>query len=966
MGAGCCKVDQGVSLEQNSIGSQSKPIEYENGELNQQTDQDQETNHFLLNLKNSKQNNENGDEEDFDIEIQFKDIQKYQEFVSDGCQLLDKQPEINNSIILLMEKNYGKFKYYKQQYECNESIYCPPAKLLDGSIYIGQWLNKLFHGRGKLITEEECIYQGYFYHGKKQGYGRMLFSSGDYYQGEWFDDQMEGQGILILRDGSQFQGYFYQSIYIGNQKGVKFEDKVIKETQEQQITTTKKIISENLSQYENSQKNNINSANNIEIVQKKSQSQFKKFQDQQVMISSTNVYLEGQEYNQKQEQNQNKEHGSKIQPQTASEQASNHLQQSNSNNLHQKNNSQAIDTNKINQEESLKSSQQQQQKQQESNSKQSENSKTQLQQESSKSQLKQENSKSQLKQENYQDFENLKQEQIKILSINQNSQQQQQQQQQISAFQLSLMNYTRREEQDQRNQNENEQSQDDLEEGEEKNSRNSSMISLKYKRRITHCGDRLVNLNPDVNRGLDVSNIEFNDILVKYLDGVKNGNYYNQQKSLEEDNQSMIMISFQEMIPKNMRQKLAFFQELLNLNNFHHDDVQGKVVDQMDFQTFRIYQQKQIYKIFQEKSVQNEIIYQKKVQQQNEIIENAILNKIMTREDKETYKHLAILGMKQIYQKQGVLVRLIDQKEEKQADKRDRNFDTVKQHLIQSGFVIQNYYSATLSLKCQWKFDLAINNKRKFADYFKNIILLQNRELTAKNIIILGLISGEKEQIKIDFYIKNEVTPIKVNTTSNTEIIDFQKYPIIDEITINIETFFDNQWNMIYDNTIICQYRGNINGQKQQYFRPLGYFGCALKVVNKYPNDGWINDDTSNKTWIVLFHGNKKLSTQELIEEGYKQGGLQQYQGHQCRFGRGLIKQGIYFYEKIQDAEKHAETFFINDKQYNLLFQCRVNPKTVKSPINKPSCYIANDPKDVRPYRILIKEVNIQDEIPSI
>ncbi|KAL4461474.1 hypothetical protein ABPG74_016098 [Tetrahymena malaccensis] len=956
MGAGCCKVDQGVSLDQSSIGSQSKPIEYENGDLNKQTDQDQETNHFLLslNLKNSKQNHENGEDEDFDVKIQFKDIEKYQEFVSDGCQLLDKEPEINNSIIILMEKNYGKFKFYKQQYECNESTYCPSAKLLDGSIYTGQWLNKQFHGRGKLITEEECIYQGYFCHGKKQGYGRMLFSSGDYYQGEWFDDQMEGQGILILRDGSQFQGYFYQSIYIGNQKGVKFEDKVIKETQEQQINTTKKIISENQSQYENSQKNNPNSANNNETVQKKSQSQFKKFQDQQVMISSNNVYLEEEALNQKQEQNQNILNNSKIQSQTAAESASNQVQSNNSNNVYQQQaNSQAVDTNKTNFEDSLKSSQQQlqqkQQKLEQSDSKQSVNSKSQQKQD-----------KSQLKQENYQDFENLKQEQIKILSINQNSQQQQQQQQQNSAFQLSQMNYTRREEQEQKNQNGNEQSQNEVEEeGEEKNSRNSSMISLKYKRRITHCGDRLVNLNPDVNRGLDVSNIEFNDILAKYLDGVKENCENNHQNQQEEDNQSMIMISFQEMMPKNMRQKLAFFQELLNLNNFHHDDVQGKVVDQMDFQTFRIYQQKQIYKMLKEKSVQNEVIYQKRIQQQNEVIENAILNKIMAREDKETYKHLAILGMKQIYEKQGVLVRLIDQKDEKQPDERDKNFDAVKQHLIQSGFVMQNYYSATLSQKSLWKFDLAINSKRKFADYFKNLILLQNRELTAKNIIILGLMCCEKEQIKIDFYIKNEVTPIKINNTvSKGEIADFQKYPIIDEITINIETFFDNQWNMIYDNTIICQYRGNINGQKQQYFRPLGYFGCALKVVNKYPNDGWINDDTSDKTWIVLFHGNKKLSTQELIEEGYKQGGLQQYQGHSCRFGRGLIKQGIYFYEKIQDAEKYADTFFINDKQYNLLFQCRVNPKTVKSPINKPSCYIANDPKDVRPYRILIKEVN--------
>lgn len=39
------------------------------------------------------------------------------------------------------------------------------------------------------------------------------------------------------------------------------------------------------------------------------------------------------------------------------------------------------------------------------------------------------------------------------------------------------------------------------------------MISLKYERRMTKCNDRLVNLCGDLDRGLEINNIEFNEIL---------------------------------------------------------------------------------------------------------------------------------------------------------------------------------------------------------------------------------------------------------------------------------------------------------------------------------------------------------------------------------------------------------------------------------------------------------------------
>lgn len=58
-----------------------------------------------------------------------------------------------------------------------------------------------------------------------------------------------------------------------------------------------------------------------------------------------------------------------------------------------------------------------------------------------------------------------------------------------------------------------------------------------------------------------------------------------------------------------------------------------------------------------------------------------------------------------------------------QLDDKEKNFNAVKQHLIQSGCVIQNYYSAVLCEASEWKYELAINDKRKFSDFIKKTIM---------------------------------------------------------------------------------------------------------------------------------------------------------------------------------------------------------------------------------------------------
>ena len=56
----------------------------------------------------------------------------------------------------------------------------------DGDYYIGQFLNNLRHGKGKLFYENGNIkYEGDFVNDKYEGIGKYIFENGDYYIGQF-------------------------------------------------------------------------------------------------------------------------------------------------------------------------------------------------------------------------------------------------------------------------------------------------------------------------------------------------------------------------------------------------------------------------------------------------------------------------------------------------------------------------------------------------------------------------------------------------------------------------------------------------------------------------------------------------------------------------------------------------------------------------------------------------------------
>ena len=93
------------------------------------------------------------------------------------------------------------------------------------------------HGKGKMILQDESVYEGYFKNNLFHGHGRMIGLKGVYigdwqngvrcgngkymshdnsftYVGEWKEDVRNGEGVQTYKDGSVQKGDWVNDRYI--------------------------------------------------------------------------------------------------------------------------------------------------------------------------------------------------------------------------------------------------------------------------------------------------------------------------------------------------------------------------------------------------------------------------------------------------------------------------------------------------------------------------------------------------------------------------------------------------------------------------------------------------------------------------------------------------------------------------------------------------------------------------------
>ena len=69
----------------------------------------------------------------------------------------------------------------------------------------------MYYGEGNndyLNFDEECVYEGFYRNGKRDGFGKFTMTNGDMYEGEFRNDCYNGKGIYKWQNGVIFNGKF--------------------------------------------------------------------------------------------------------------------------------------------------------------------------------------------------------------------------------------------------------------------------------------------------------------------------------------------------------------------------------------------------------------------------------------------------------------------------------------------------------------------------------------------------------------------------------------------------------------------------------------------------------------------------------------------------------------------------------------------------------------------------------------
>lgn len=88
----------------------------------------------------------------------------------------------------------------------------------DGSRYEGEVINFKPHGRGQAVYVDGSVYEGEFINCEKHGYGVLVFADSTIYKGSFIKGKASGEGTMIWANGDVYEGDFYDNKIAG--KGV--------------------------------------------------------------------------------------------------------------------------------------------------------------------------------------------------------------------------------------------------------------------------------------------------------------------------------------------------------------------------------------------------------------------------------------------------------------------------------------------------------------------------------------------------------------------------------------------------------------------------------------------------------------------------------------------------------------------------------------------------------------------------
>ena len=142
------------------------------------------------------------------------------------------------------------------------------------------------------------------------------------------------------------------------------------------------------------------------------------------------------------------------------------------------------------------------------------------------------------------------------------------------------------------------------------------------------------------------------------------------------------------------------------------------------------------------------------------------------------------------------------------------------------------------------------------------------------------------------------------------------------------------------------------------YKPPYGWIGIGLKVLDLYENNDWLACNGNKNEWAVAYAGVNQKILRFILQGGFKPGFQQVYADYDDIYHPGnKVGHGVYCSPNVEIIEKFGlEPIEINGQKYNIGLMLRVKKDKIRCPSNELNFWVL-DPHEIRPYRILLKEV---------
>ena len=336
--------------------------------------------------------------------------------------------------------------------------------------------------------------------------------------------------------------------------------------------------------------------------------------------------------------------------------------------------------------------------------------------------------------------------------------------------------------------------------------------------------------------------------------------------------------------------------------------------------------------------------------------------------NRKSFFVLGLLG--KVLESQGCLV-VIEKNEPKNKDENKEINTTIQ-------FLINNMHNF---IKFIFHFDFGKEMNKKFLEnedkrnYFNNKLrskLKHKFNLNYSDIIMTNPRAGSYQitsiikKSKFNDYSADQLYQELKEDVQFNQIIKVEKGILLSGCKLN-PYMLDERGDNSDGGWGINEERGN-----HPYYPPIGWKGYGLRVLDRFDHgdNAWIDYHNNDGEWAVAYHGVGSLlgrrtqifnaindialnNIQTGIRQGFKDSNDINHFGQK-------VGEGVYVTPKPEVLEQFSGVFKYNGKIYMIGFMTRVHPEKIRIPEEKQDYWVINGTdNEIRPYRILIKEVHL-------